>query len=65
MHFLVRLRGIFGSEGNDLDDLPIGLQTQVALFKADLILAKRFNPRAEKTRHPSSVRAATTCLKPW
>jgi hypothetical protein len=40
--------GIFGSEGNDLDDLPIGLRTQVALFKADLSLAKRFTPKAEK-----------------
>ncbi|MGF1570830.1 MAG: SGNH/GDSL hydrolase family protein [Nodosilinea sp.] len=28
--------GVFGSRGNDLEDLPIGLQTQVALFKQDI-----------------------------
>jgi hypothetical protein len=32
--------GVFGSEGNDLDFLPIGLQSQVALFKKDFATAR-------------------------
>jgi hypothetical protein len=40
--------GIFGSEGNQLEDLPIGLQTQVTVLKYDLALANRLSPQAEK-----------------
>lgn len=40
--------GVFGSAGNDLQNVPVGLQTQVALFNQDIAAASAITPGAEQ-----------------